>query len=322
MNIAVVGAGGYIGRRLVASLAARGHNVRAHVRRSPPPTFPASVEIVQGELDGAAAVAGLLKERDLVFDLAAPPAGDFDAQFQAVVPLTDRIVRGAASAGVARVVLVSSFAVYAWSKIRGPLNMHSPVEDDLYTRDAYCGAKVWQEIVATRAAAELGVDLTIARPGLVHGAERSYLGRVAERLGPVWFVIGPTHRPPLIEVNSCADALADIAVHGPGGGAVVNLIDPQESNNWQLMLAALSEKRVRGVPAPLPWPLAFAASRLVWAATAPILGERRVLPLFFTPRSLQARFTPVRVAEAEHERRRRTTSGRAMTHRSLLAVRT
>ena len=84
-----------------------------------------------------------------------------------------------------RLVLASSFSVYDWSAIRGELTEESPVEPatDLYDRDGYAVAKVWQERVARRMAAEHGWDLTVLRPGFIWGRGNEYLAGLGQKLG-------------------------------------------------------------------------------------------------------------------------------------------
>ena len=62
MRIVVLGAGGQLGREVVRDLLARGHTVRAAVRRRPEPALPAPVEIriadARNKSDICAAISG------------------------------------------------------------------------------------------------------------------------------------------------------------------------------------------------------------------------------------------------------------------------
>ena len=173
-----------------------GHAVRALVRpASQIDRFPWAdeVEVFRGRPAGLAQPGlGVRRDRRRVH-LAAGVKGSEDAQFAASVVGTERLLDAMAQSETRRLVLASSFSVYDWSAIRGELTEDSPVEPpgDLYDRDGYAVAKVWQERVARRMAAEHGWELDRPPAGLHLGSGQ----RIPRRPGPEIRQVPPGLRP-------------------------------------------------------------------------------------------------------------------------------
>ena len=112
MLIAVTGATGFVGRHVVARLAARGHRVRALVRsperaRRSLACFP--TELVAGDLHDTAALATLTRDADAVIHLVGIIVETGSATFPAVhVEGTRRLLAAARDAGVRRFVHMSA----------------------------------------------------------------------------------------------------------------------------------------------------------------------------------------------------------------------
>jgi len=165
-RILVTGATGFIGRAVVAALAADGHDIRAAVRRPPQPAFGSGVEVVQhGDLaqpvDWRAALVGV----DAVVHLAGiahigrgvPP----EAYDRVNRRATAELAAAAAQAGVRRFVFVSSIRAQS-----GPAADHALTEADAAAPvDPYGRSKLAAE-AAVRAA---GVPFTILRPVALYG---------------------------------------------------------------------------------------------------------------------------------------------------------
>jgi nucleoside-diphosphate-sugar epimerase len=214
VKVLVTGAAGFLGRHLVTALDRRGHAVRALVRPSQRLDglgFGSRVSVVRGELESVEAIREACRDVDTVLHLAAATAGDFETQFAATVLPTERLFHAVEGGTVRHVLLVSSFSVYGWRRVRGRLSEDSPLEERIHERDGYAGAKLWQERVAQRLAPSAGVALTVVRPGLIWGPGRPYDSRVSVGAGPLRLVIGPWSRPPLVHVENCADFLVAAA---------------------------------------------------------------------------------------------------------------
>lgn len=70
-SILVVGASGFIGRRLVSALASDWHDVIALARRTPAPAYPVNVEVITASLDNMTVLDALLARCAAVFHVAS-----------------------------------------------------------------------------------------------------------------------------------------------------------------------------------------------------------------------------------------------------------
>ncbi|HVJ01594.1 MAG TPA: SDR family oxidoreductase [Sphingomonas sp.] len=155
MRILLLGAGGFIGRHILAELIAQGHAVTAVVRR-PGGLDDAFPEATIVRLDLARATdpadwAPLVQDADVVVNAAGVLRG---RAMEAVhVDMPHALHAAAATAGVRRIVLISAISA----------------RDDVATD--YARSKLAGE----RALREAGVEWTILRPSLVYG-DGSYGG--------------------------------------------------------------------------------------------------------------------------------------------------
>jgi len=175
LNILVTGASGFVGKAVLAQLAANpGGGLRAAVRR--PLQMPAAVEsVVVGDLatstDWTPALAGI----DVVVHAAArvhvmkETAADPLAEFRRVnVVGTLALAKQAADAGVRRLVFVSSVKVNGEETTPGKpftvLDAPKPV-------DAYGISKLEAELGLQQIGAACGMEIVVVRPSLVYGPE-------------------------------------------------------------------------------------------------------------------------------------------------------
>ncbi len=148
--VAVTGATGFLGRRLVRVLAEQGWTVRILARRdiTDPAWRDLEPQLVIGDLANTAALATLCDGADCVVHLAGPiKARDRAAFDRANVEGARRVAQAAKTAG-ARLILVSSLAA------------REPQLSD------YAGSKRGGEDAAREI---FGGDLTIVRPPAIYG---------------------------------------------------------------------------------------------------------------------------------------------------------
>lgn len=165
MQIAVIGGSGFIGSRLVSQLLAAGHRVRIFdIERSPghPALF------THCDVRDAAAVTQALADCDCVVNLAAEHRDDVKpvSQYDEVnVGGAENVVRAAEANGVARIVFISSVAVYG-------LDQALPSESAaIKPFNDYGRTKAQAETVYTNwaAAAAAQRSLTLLRPAVTFG---------------------------------------------------------------------------------------------------------------------------------------------------------
>lgn len=292
----MTGASGFLGRRVVSTLLAQGHTVRALIR---PATaveefdWPASVEIVRGDLRSARELSSALEDVDVLIHLAAMVTGGEDAMFASTVSGTERLLTAMASSACRRIVLASSFSVYDWSAIRGTLDESSPLETgaDLYRRDGYTIAKAWQERVTRRFAVEHKWDLTVLRPGFIWGRNHGYLAACGQKIGRLHVVIGPFSYLPLTHVDNCADLFARVATDSRAAGRTLNVVDGPGKRIWTYLGDYLKGSGEAGLRLPVPYTVAFGIVRLAFAT---ILKRNEKLPQVMIPCRFESRLKPLR----------------------------
>jgi nucleoside-diphosphate-sugar epimerase len=221
MRVLVTGASGFVGAALCRELLARGHFVRAAVRRSgPPPQTPGAAQevLVQdfaGDFDRRALLAGL----DVVVHLAAiahreaPEAEIRRVNVEATVKLAE-----AAAGEVRRFVFMSSAKVHGEDSGEGSFVETSPQRPE----DAYGRAKLEAERLLDDLAARRGMELSLIRPPLVYGpgVKANFL-RLLRWLdsGLPLPLASVRNRRRLLYVGNLTDAIARCVEHPGASGA-------------------------------------------------------------------------------------------------------
>ena len=288
MKVLVTGAGGFLGRHVVAALREAGHAVRA-LHRSHAAAIPAGVEAVRADLSDAPAseLEAAFDGVDVLVHLAAEMRGDLETQLRGTVGGTGRLLDAMAKSSARRVVLASSFSVYDVRKADGKINEQTPLAGpDDAGLDAYARAKLGQEQVARDAAGRHGWSLAVLRPGLIWGKGRLDLHKLGRRVGPVQFLVAPSSPLPLTHVESCAAAFARAAE--ASGSFTLNVVDGHD-------VTAARYAKLTGagkVRVPVPYGVGKAAAKLAF-----LLAGRRT-PGFLQPRRYEAYYKPLRADNA------------------------
>jgi UDP-glucose 4-epimerase len=303
LNVLITGAGGFLGRHVVAEFLRRGHAVRALVRPSTnvaPLAWPAEVEVRRADLLGKEDLAPSLAGVDAVVHLAASVRGSDADQYAAAVEGTERLLKAMADSGVKRLVLASSFSVYDWSAIEGTLDEDSPLEppEGLAARDGYAVAKAAQERTARDLAGRFGIDLTVLRPGFIWGRDHSEVGGLGQKVGPVQVVFGPSTRLPMTHVENCAHVFA-LATEDPRAiGRTYNVVDDEGPTTADFLRDYLGGTGQKRVTVPLGYGPAFVAVRLAHGLLGALTLGKKKLPGLLIPTRFEARFKPLRFTNA------------------------
>ena len=253
MVVAISGGAGFLGLHLSRRLLADGHTVRSlDLAPLDDAALERSVDELRGDIRDGRRAAELVDGADvLVHAAAALPIQAARESIRSVnVDGTATILAAALQAGVRRVVLVSSTAVY------GVPERHPIHEDDpLVGVGAYGASKIEAESVC-HAFGQRGLEVTIVRPKTFVGAERLGVFEILFdwiREGRRIPILGDgTNRYQLLAVEDLVDAIvrcfdADIA------GEAVN-VGAGEFGTVRADLQALidhagSGSRLRPVPA-------------------------------------------------------------------------
>lgn len=106
MHIALYGATGHAGSRILTELLSRGHQVTA-ITRDPAKLAPRpNLTIKQGDVASASAIAANIKGADVVVSAYAPPADNTDQ----IIPVTQNFIEAVKQAHVPRFLYVGGAA--------------------------------------------------------------------------------------------------------------------------------------------------------------------------------------------------------------------
>ncbi|GIJ47171.1 3-beta hydroxysteroid dehydrogenase [Virgisporangium aliadipatigenens] len=224
MRILVTGGTGVVGRHVVLTALARGHEVVAASRGGGSPDPRATGRRVDlGTGDGlAAALDGV----DTVIDCAHVQTTNAAKAVRWFTEATTRLTNAAKAAGVRHLVVLSIVGID-----RIPLG--------------YYKGKLAQEKVAL----EGPVPATVVRATQFHEFAGQMLDRM--RLGPVHLM--PAMRVQPIAAAEVATALVDLA-EGPATGRADDIGGPSEEYLPDLARAVLKKRGGRGLLIPLPIP--------------------------------------------------------------------
>jgi nucleoside-diphosphate-sugar epimerase len=231
MRVLVTGATGFVGRAVVAALAADGEEVHAAVRtgrrNASEPPFPQGIAVARhGDLAEPVDWAPLLAGIDAAVHLAgiahAGP-GIAEERYDLVNHrATAALAEAGRAAGVARLVFVSSIRAQA-----GAAADHVVSErDEPRPTDPYGRSK----LAAERAVARSGVPFTILRPVLVYGPGVKGNLRALIRLAalPVPLPFGAlTARRSLVSLANLAAAITFVLRHDACAGEIYAVADPR-----------------------------------------------------------------------------------------------
>ena len=169
MRVALTGASGYTGGRLLEALRARGDEVAVLVR---PESVSEGIRaqasrLVEGRLGDAEAAARLVEGADAVLHVAAVyrTAGHPDSYYREVnVVGTERLLEAAVRQGVRRFVHTSTVGVHG--------HVENPPADEsapMAPGDIYQATKAEAEILALDFHRRRGVPVAVVRPGAIYG---------------------------------------------------------------------------------------------------------------------------------------------------------
>lgn len=297
MKVLVTGANGFVGRHVVASFLRDGHEVRALLRPSASLDqlpWREQVEIARADLRSSAGLERACDGVEAVVHVAARMGGSESQQFETTVAGTERMLHAVRASGAARVVLASSFAVYDWSAIADRLTEDSPVVGrNLPRRGPYTVAKVWQERVARRMAAEGGFELTVLRPGFVWGRHHVVLSGMGQRYGGVYVVFGRSTLLPVTYVENCADAFVAATVDGTAASETFNVVDDDPVTAKRYTMEYLRRTGSPGRVVCVPYSVGFRVSRAGATVGGRLFPDGGDLPDVLVPERFEAQFKPL-----------------------------
>jgi len=169
VRVALTGASGYTGGRILMRLLARGDSVKALVRENAitHDLLASGAEIVRGVLGDAVRARRLADGCEAVVHVAAVyrTAGHPDSYYREVnVEGTRKLLEAAAAAGVRRFVHTSTVGVHGDVKTP-PADETAPIAPS----DIYQETKAEAEAMAREFGPANGLEVAIVRPGAIYG---------------------------------------------------------------------------------------------------------------------------------------------------------
>jgi nucleoside-diphosphate-sugar epimerase len=249
----VTGATGLLGSHIVEQLRQRGERVRALVRPTSDTTFlrQLGVELSVGDLTEADSVRRALAGADVVYHCAARVGdwGPWRVFQREIIDATANLLDACRSAGVGRVLHVSSIIVYGHPRLRSEwFTEDEPLGQNLWLWDYYCRAKVRAEELCR----QYGGDLTIVRPSWIYGPrDRTTLPRVLKAMeaGRVALIGSGDNLLNVVYAGDVADGAIRAANHPAAKGQAYNLSSEGEITQHDflnLLADTLGRPRIHG----------------------------------------------------------------------------
>ncbi len=256
--IALTGATGFIGQRLLSELPKRGYRVRVLLRRPSEAPLPAASAVIgdiarpQNMSAALADVSAVIHSAAIAPGLSGAPEDDYRRlDTQATVGLA----RAAERAGVKRFVFLSSIRAQSGATADGVLTE----QGEPRPTDAYGRAK----LAAEQGLAQLDIDWVALRPVLVYGpgvkGNLATLARVARLPCPLPLGALPGRRS-LLSIDNLVDAI-DTVLSAAGPHRRPYIVADAEPLTVSEMIAAM-RKGLRRRPGIFPVPAALLQAAL------------------------------------------------------------
>lgn len=249
----VTGANGFVGQAVCKTLAQRSFPFTAVSRSNQGTNSYANL----GDINGLTDWSPVLVDVDVVIHLAAyahVPASSQSAKLIQEVNVNGAVnlARQAASAGVKRLVFVSSIKVNGEYTEAQPFTENSPP----CPMDVYGKSKLEAEHALWDISRETGIEIVIVRPPLVYGSgvKANFLNLVRLIEKGLWLPLGAIkNRRSLIYVENLADALILCATHPRAAGETFLVSDGPAVSTPELMstIAKALGKPCRMFPLPV-----------------------------------------------------------------------
>lgn len=289
--VLITGASGFLGGALAVHLGTQGIRVRALARRPERATFlrqTPNLEVVEGDITDSERMKQVADGCDYIFHIAAALGGRFDYQHRINVDGSKFVMQAACSAGVKRIIHVSSIAVYGYN-YRGLVTEEMPQKPG---NVPYNRTKSEAETVVCDLGTRQNVDYAIIRPGMIYGprsnAWTATMFKVARKKPTLFPGSGSGSAHPIF-IDDVVEMLKVAADHPAASGQAFNCA-PDPAPTWREFLSAYSRLaghdhwlalpvlpltiaaplfeqilKVRGEPQDLPNVMAFAQSQVTYS---------------------------------------------------------
>lgn len=265
MTVLVTGAAGLLGSHVIDLLLEQGEKPRALIRPGDDARrlLAMRVDVHGADVGDRVALSAALEGVDRVVHCAARtgPWGPQEEYERTNVRALEVLAHGALAAGVQRIVHVSSITVHG-NDVGGEADETTPFREE---RNPYSRSKIAAERVLQRVIRELGVPVTIVRPGWIYGprdiASFARITRMVET-GRMFVVGSGENHLPLIYVRDVAHGLLLASeVEAPPGRSYV-VVNDEPVTQRQFLAAIAAELDVPAPARQIPYELALKVGAL------------------------------------------------------------
>ena len=230
-NILVLGGTGFIGRRLIEQLLAKGHAVRAAARGSSVLLDEIGndrLEIARADMRSETDLARILDGVEYVFHLATSGAKSWNEYVEQEIEPARALAQACLDRGVRRLIYTGTIDSYYAGARAGRITEATPLDPNIKRRNVYARAKAAVEGLLFDMHRTAGLPVVIVRPGIVIGEGGNPfhwgVGKwSSEGLVETWG--DGNNKLPLVLVDDVASGLVK-AMDVPGiEGQSFNLID-------------------------------------------------------------------------------------------------
>ncbi len=285
MEALITGGTGLVGHHLIPALQQRGDDVRVLVLPSENTDWleARGVKVYRGNICDPDTLIEPMRGVDTVFHLAAMQGlwVPIENYYKVNVTGTENVCRASLTAGVRRVVHVSSWTIYG-------MNHGKPLTEDIPPaprNDPYWITKAQGDLLVQRMIAKDHLPAAIIRPGTIFGVgDRLNFGRMADKVrAGKGLIIGFGHNAlPLVYVTDVVQGLLLCADQDRAEGQAFNITNDQPLTQEKLLRAIAQELGVAPprlhVPYLAAYAIAYAAERAVkfTGATSPLVTRHGV----------------------------------------------
>ena len=251
-TIGITGVNGFIGQRMARRALSEGWTVRGFdIDDSVNDLAERGVKVAVGDVGDRDFLRKFFDGVDVVFHTAAivDESGDAGRFRRVNVEGTQNVVDAASTAGVERMVHLSSVMVYGFDYPQDVTEDH-PLEQQ---KNIYCATKLESDEIAQQAHQEGGLEVVVIRPGDVYGAaSRPWMLRPLEMMEAGLFNLpgGGQGLVNHVHVDNLLDAVL-LSLEKGATGEVFNITDgqaPQAREFFRYHADFLGKKKVPTVP--------------------------------------------------------------------------
>lgn len=241
-KILVTGASGFLGRRLVEMLDAKGYQIRVLVRKlsNIEKLKSLNVEIYFGDVAGIDSMEDAFKGIGIVVHAAAGTSGTLEDSQMATIQGTKNVLTLCEKNHIKKLVYISSCSVYGIVDYRNnqKVTEESSLERKPMKRGYYSYSKLEAEKIVTKKMGDNKFPIICLRPGTILGPGGDIFSPMIgfSFMNKIFMVISAKKlQLPFVYIDNLVDAIITSIKNNKANGNVYNVVDTQRINKKQYM---------------------------------------------------------------------------------------